>query len=362
MPLNIPNLDDRRFTDLVEEALSMLPRYAPEWTNHNPSDPGITLIELLAYFSEMQMYRLNRISRKNKINFLQLLREVSQSEKEFYAAPGTPVKKVDEALDLAVLALRKPQRAVTSEDYEELVQGSPVMTGTSSPIRRVKCFMRTNLSAGTNARRDIDCPGHVSLVIVPDSNQRPESIENLLTQIRDELEGKRLLTTRLHVVEPQYLYLSIGATIHSLPNADPHDLQKESIKRIEKFFNSLPDPKTNSPGWSFGRAVYLSEIYEQLDKVNGVDSVKDLRVVQLNVIEKVKISGKGTIGVQIGIPSAATLGVNARIGYTMEAGKKRLVRDKYGQLISIKLRPYELVKVTIHNNGFLIDPPQSKVF
>ncbi len=59
----VPNLDDRSFTDLVDEALSMLPQYAPKWTNYNPSDPGITLIELLAYLTEVMIYRLDRFAR-----------------------------------------------------------------------------------------------------------------------------------------------------------------------------------------------------------------------------------------------------------------------------------------------------------
>src|SRR4029453_9014067 len=73
MPLNVPNLDDRTYDDLVEEALGMLPRYAPAWTNHNPSDPGITIVELLAYFVEIFIYRLNRVSRETRLRFLQLL-------------------------------------------------------------------------------------------------------------------------------------------------------------------------------------------------------------------------------------------------------------------------------------------------
>lgn len=366
MPLNIPNLDDRRFTDLVEEALSMLPRYAPKWTNHNPSDPGITLIELFAYFSEMQIYRLNRISRQSKIKFLQLLREVKDAEKEALAAPATPIKELDEALDRAVLALRQPQRAVTSKDYEKLVQQALAATGTGSPIQRVKCFMGTNLAALNKEMRELNSPGHISLVVVPDSNQRPEATQALLTKIRYDLEEKRLLTTRLHVVEPQYLYLSIGAAIRSLPGVNSHELQKESIKKIEKFFSPLPDPRTNSQGWAFGRSVYLSEVYEQLDKIEGVDFVEDVQVLRLCISGETRKSGNVALGVQLGVPSAATVGETSRIGCAMEAGKKRLVRNKYGRLISIKLRPYELVKLTIHNDEFLIDPPnrkqQSKVF
>ena len=53
MPLVLPNLDDRTYADLVAEALAMIPARAPEWTNFNPTDPGVTLIELFAYLAEM---------------------------------------------------------------------------------------------------------------------------------------------------------------------------------------------------------------------------------------------------------------------------------------------------------------------
>ena len=56
MPIQLPNLDNRQFTDLMEEALALIPTYAPEWTNHNPADPGITLLELFAYLTEMLIY------------------------------------------------------------------------------------------------------------------------------------------------------------------------------------------------------------------------------------------------------------------------------------------------------------------
>ncbi|HET9622633.1 MAG TPA: putative baseplate assembly protein, partial [Kofleriaceae bacterium] len=61
------------FNDIVEEALSMIPRYAPEWTNYNPSDPGITLIELAAWMTDLLIYRLNQVPDKNYVAFLNLL-------------------------------------------------------------------------------------------------------------------------------------------------------------------------------------------------------------------------------------------------------------------------------------------------
>ena len=55
------NLDDRRFQDLVDEAKRLIPNYLPEWTNHNVADPGVALIELFAWMTELTLYRLNQI-------------------------------------------------------------------------------------------------------------------------------------------------------------------------------------------------------------------------------------------------------------------------------------------------------------
>lgn len=74
MTLPAPNLDDLRFQqDLVDEARRRIIHYCPEWTDYNLSDPGITLIELFAWMSEMIVYRLNRVPEKNYIKFLELL-------------------------------------------------------------------------------------------------------------------------------------------------------------------------------------------------------------------------------------------------------------------------------------------------
>jgi hypothetical protein len=72
MPLPLPNLDTRRWTDLVDEARALIPRYAPSWTDHNIHDPGITLIELLAWLVEQDIYRVNRVPDRHRRKFLAL--------------------------------------------------------------------------------------------------------------------------------------------------------------------------------------------------------------------------------------------------------------------------------------------------
>jgi predicted phage baseplate assembly protein len=66
-------LDDRGFQELVSEARSRIARTCPEWSEHNVSDPGITLIELFAQMVDQLIYRVNRIPEKLHVALLELL-------------------------------------------------------------------------------------------------------------------------------------------------------------------------------------------------------------------------------------------------------------------------------------------------
>ena len=114
MSLELPNLDDRTYEDLVAEALRLIPNYAPEWTNYNPSDPGITLIEMFAYLTEMLLYRQNRITDDNLRTFLRLL-----NGPDWFAEEN---QSLAQEIRDTVLNLRDEYRAVTAEDYEILSQ------------------------------------------------------------------------------------------------------------------------------------------------------------------------------------------------------------------------------------------------
>jgi predicted phage baseplate assembly protein len=73
MPLEAPNLDTRKFEDLLAEARLRIPRYNQDWTDFNESDPGYTLVQLFAWFSELMLYQFNRVPERNYIKFLQLM-------------------------------------------------------------------------------------------------------------------------------------------------------------------------------------------------------------------------------------------------------------------------------------------------
>lgn len=73
MSLTAPKLDDRSFDQLVEEAKRRIVIRSPRWTDFNPSDPGMMLVELMAWMTETVLYRLNRLPEANFIEFLKLI-------------------------------------------------------------------------------------------------------------------------------------------------------------------------------------------------------------------------------------------------------------------------------------------------
>ena len=73
MTLPVPNLDDRPFQDIVDEAKRLIPTYCPEWTNHNLTDPGVALIELFAWMTEMTLFRLNQVPDKFYTHMLNMM-------------------------------------------------------------------------------------------------------------------------------------------------------------------------------------------------------------------------------------------------------------------------------------------------
>jgi hypothetical protein len=73
MSLPVTKLDTIDFEALFTEARDLIPRYAPEWTDHNLHDPGITLIDLLAWITDQEIFRIGFVSDRHRKAFAALL-------------------------------------------------------------------------------------------------------------------------------------------------------------------------------------------------------------------------------------------------------------------------------------------------
>jgi hypothetical protein len=294
MPIPLPNLDDRTYTDLVAEARALIPHVQPEWTNHNPSDPGMALIELLAWLAEMALYQVNIVTDRHTEAFLELLNGPEWTLGE---------QDLDTAVHQTILALRDQYRAATAADFEYLARHKWPEAAT---LRRVYCLPRHNLSGGAPTAA---APGHVSLIVIFQPGVTAGQTAVLLTSLWQFLNERRLLTMRHHVVTPTYIPVQVAADLHIREDARPADALRAATAVLTAYF----DPLTGGPageGWPFGRGVYSSEIYALLNGLDLVDYVEAVQLtgpdnvpqsveVKLNRHELVTIDGRGLTAVDI---------------------------------------------------------------
>lgn len=391
MPIPLPNLDNRTYAQLVEEARSLIPGLCPDWTNHNPSDPGMMLIELFAWLTELLLYRVDQIPDAHYRAFLQLLIGAKEwKEKEYEGL------SIEEATRRIMLMLREPYRLVTERDYEDLALNR-AEPGLTRLIARAHCIGNCNLGANPPWNLPGQAPGYMSLIVVPGlvrtrkpftlgqgqktgvpvtvsdwealpspapgpdpyapgelrvrlsgapgglaptltiegegcellsrtagpgqdeeewrfrvadqvgaatvdpaiaplrltingpQEQPAGSADNIqgelgltyfpqslrLTELRDLCAARRLLTTRSIVVGPTYVPFRVSAMLRMKDDALAETVRREAVARLRRYFHPLCGGR-DGKGWPFGRAVYLSEVYDILDRVPGVDAAENV--------------------------------------------------------------------------------------
>ncbi len=143
MSLPVPVLDNKTFDDLAMQAQALIPRTFPAWTDRNPSDPGITLLELFAFLTEAAYYQLDRVPARTLRHFAELA-----------GTTGTPAEPVGALLCRSVQARQAINRAVTPGD-SEFVASSGIVT-ISSPLPH-------DLAAGTPVLALTPLPGVAAL-------------------------------------------------------------------------------------------------------------------------------------------------------------------------------------------------------
>jgi len=243
MPLPLPNLDTRRFDDLVAEMKALIPRNAPDWTNHNPSDPGITVIELLAWITEATLYRINRIPERTYLNFVSLLLGEAPAKDDLESVKREGLKRFNE-----------PYRVLTAEDFAQEAARA------SAEVARVKIL--------SNA-----VEGRVTVLIVPASGRVPTPA--LLQQVKQHLDDRRVVGTRLFVRGPLYVAVKLDVKVAPQVNTRSEVVKKDVEDKLKDYF----DPLKGGPegrGWAFGRPVSIFELYYLIEAIPGVDHVESI--------------------------------------------------------------------------------------
>lgn len=169
--IELPTLDDRTFADFASNARALIPSLAPGWTDHNPTDPGITLLELFAWLADIVMYRIDRIPDRSYRTFLRLLRG------DLPTAPdGSPLPLAD-AIRTTIAELRERDRAVTADDVEYLAlrrwpaSAPAIAMDVPGAVRRARCIAGhspATLPLAWKTPAPPEGQGHFTVIVVPD--------------------------------------------------------------------------------------------------------------------------------------------------------------------------------------------------
>lgn len=274
MPIQLPDLAEKNYADLMDEMLESIPRYCDRWTNFNPSDPGITILELLSWVSEMTLYRINRMPEESYVNFLRLAAGTSGAEvetvlKELESDPNSDKyrirllqflvdiekgngKSVSDIKAEALQYLNSPYRAVTSNDFQRLSIEATEDAG-DAKVRRAIVSEHPE-------------EGKVEIIIVSDRRDR---YGELIKKVADYLHPRRLVGTRIEVMEPEYTEVRIKAGIICQVHANPEAVRKNVEDRIRKHLDPLTGG-AGGEGWVYGRTLTVFEIDYIIEETEGV--------------------------------------------------------------------------------------------
>jgi hypothetical protein len=124
--------------------------------------------------------------------------------------------------------------------------------------------------------------------------------ETLTRTVRAHLDQYRLLTTTLHIREPNYLGVKVHAEIVPSEYSRPEVVRARVTERLRDFISPLDiteDPEERDEllgpdweGWPFGRNLYVAEIFSLIQRVPGVKHVLDVQLSTRPAIPREEIS------------------------------------------------------------------------
>jgi hypothetical protein len=159
------------------------------------------------------------------------------------ASGGAERESIEHAIKHAPSAFSSMHRAVTAEDYVSLAKLFPGVS---------------------KARAEAANWNQINLFIAPMGSGQPVS-DVLERDLLAFFENKRMLTTRIEIIGPEYIKIHIGVIAKAVAYLSPVTVAAE----IESTIKSLFDFEK----MEFGQTLYISKIYEALEALAGVDFV-----------------------------------------------------------------------------------------
>lgn len=317
MSFELPDLDTVQAPQLLAELVRRIPHYTARWTDHNDSDPGITLLQMLTWVSEALVYQANAVPPEAYRNMLRWVLGLydaanatsysavakTQGDAAFLAlqqtvAQMTPGAAFDhDAIQRAVLGFRKhPYLALTVPDLETLALETNAVIDAQHNARRqnndppphvkrayarsaadaAQLFVLSDARWTYAARTDpTQKPGMVCRVVVySGSNQTADKEQELLQQVRTYLRPRTLLGNQVATNMAQLTPVNLRCTVSCLPRERIDAIADELLKTLFAYFQPVRDD--GAPDWPYDVAPDEIALHQQAFSVRGIDAIVEL--------------------------------------------------------------------------------------
>ncbi len=219
---------------------------------------------------------------------------------------GAAGESLDDAQSRIPLYVQNANRAVSAEDFSDIVESTPGID-----LGRVEVLPLYQPDTGVTA------PGVVTVMVVPNdptTPQGPVPDAYFLQAVCNYLDPRRLLTTEVHVVGPDYQDLTVSVGFDMVAGKDLATVTEGIKDAIRNYLSPLTGGPAGT-GWPLQKSVVDRELLAQAARVDGVSDISNVLMWDVNgnqittlPIANIQLPRLGQVGANSGNPQPLTLG------------------------------------------------------
>lgn len=322
MSFELPNLDVLAAEVVLDQLVRRIPSYAPGWTDHNPSDPGITLLQMLVWLREGTAYTANAIPRETYRNMLRWVAGLSSAltlpqldgyDTAFPYAKYADTNAQDPSyaslkqtlfqmeldptigyapLQSAVTAFRRaPFLAVTSADLKALVMELSGFIDAQKDAHAlhvarlclqqrgdVTALLLVNDSPYAYLPPESTAIGTSGILLTSslDKTKAPGDEAKLVDRVREYLAARMLLGAAMAIENAQVVYLQVQCEVHCFAREPAGEVAAAVLTALEQGLQ--PVRQDGGSDWSYGTPIDAAMVLPIIAAVPGVDRVAKLAI------------------------------------------------------------------------------------
>ncbi len=184
---------------------------------------------------------------------------------------GANKKDMDVIREEAMAHFAAQNRAVTREDYTMRCFTMPAKFGSVC-----KAYIEQDLqNARWNEYDRIPNPYALNLYVLSyDQNRNFTTVNDVIkNNLRNYLAQYRLMTDAVNIKSPFIINIGIEFEIVTRPNENSNEVIFKCVDALIKYFDN--------DNMEIGAPLLISKVYTELDRIEGVQTVKNIKIVNL---------------------------------------------------------------------------------